>query len=59
VDQIMTPANFLRLGDSGSLMVEETTNNPVGLCFAGGGNASFSNPIGPVLRSFRATVCSQ
>ncbi len=55
----MTPGNFLRLGDSGSLMVEETTNNPVGLCFAGGGNASFSNPIGPVLRSFRATVCSQ
>jgi hypothetical protein len=58
-NQIMTPANFIRSGDSGSLMVEQGTNNPVGLCFAGGSGGSFENPIGPVLQKFSATVCSQ
>ncbi|HEY2955936.1 MAG TPA: hypothetical protein VGK89_11880 [Candidatus Eisenbacteria bacterium] len=58
-NQIMMPGNFIRSGDSGSLMVEETTNNPVGLCFAGGSGASFANPIGPVLQNFGATICSQ
>ena len=56
VSQIQTPGNFIRSGDSGSLMVTETTNDPVGLCFAGGSGASFSNPIGPVLQAFSATV---
>ncbi len=59
VGQIMTPGSFLRPGDSGSLMVTETGNNPVGLCFAGGSSATFANPIGPVLQRFSATVCSQ
>jgi hypothetical protein len=59
VNQIMTPGNFIRSGDSGSLMVEETSNNPVGLCFAGGSGASFANPIGDVLQAFGATVASQ
>jgi hypothetical protein len=56
VNQIQTPGSFIRSGDSGSLMVTETGNNPVGLCFAGGSGASFSNPIGPVLQSLGVTV---
>ena len=57
--QIMTPATFIRAGDSGSLMVTETANDPVGLCFAGGGGGSFANPIGPVLQRFNATIATQ
>jgi len=56
VNQIQTPGSFQRSGDSGSLMVTETGNNPVGLCFAGGSGASFANPIGPVLQAMGATV---
>jgi len=56
VNQIMTPASFIRSGDSGSLMVTQSGNNPVGLCFAGGSGGSFANPIGPVLSRFNATV---
>jgi hypothetical protein len=57
--QIMTDAQFIRSGDSGSLMVTETGNNPVGLCFAGGSGGSFENPIGPVLQAFGATIATQ
>jgi hypothetical protein len=57
--QIMTSGQFIRSGDSGSLMVTESGNDPVGLCFAGGSGGSFANPIGPVLQSFSATVCGQ
>jgi hypothetical protein len=49
--QIMTPGNFINSGDSGSLMVTETGNSPVGLCFAGGSGGSFANPIGAVLQA--------
>ncbi|HET7226514.1 MAG TPA: hypothetical protein VFK69_12460 [Candidatus Eisenbacteria bacterium] len=60
VNQIETPGNFIRSGDSGSLMVEQSTNNPVGLCFAGGGGGSFENPIGPVLQALGgATIVGQ
>jgi hypothetical protein len=59
VNQIYVASNFIRSGDSGSLMVTETGNNPVGLCFAGSGGQSFANPIGPVLQAFGATVCGQ
>jgi hypothetical protein len=59
VDQIMISRNFIKSGDSGSLMVEESTNNPVGICFAGGGGASFANPVRPALEYFNATVCGQ
>jgi hypothetical protein len=54
--QIQTPGQFIRSGDSGSLMVTQSGNNPVGLCFAGSSQASFSNAIGPVLQTFGATV---
>lgn len=59
VNQVMTGGSFIRSGDSGSLMVTESGNNPVGLCFAGGSGGAFANPIGPVLQKFGATVCSQ
>jgi hypothetical protein len=59
VNQIYVASNFIRSGDSGSLMVTETGNNPVGLCFAGGSGNSFANPIGPVLQALGATVCGQ
>lgn len=60
VNQIQTPGSFIRSGDSGSLMVESSTNNPVGLCFAGGSGGSFANPIGPVLQALGgATIVSQ
>jgi hypothetical protein len=56
VNQIQTPGNFIRSGDSGSLMVTETGANPVGLCFAGGSGGSFANPISNVLSRFNVTV---
>ena len=43
-------------GDSGSLIVTEIGNNPVGLLFAGGGDFTFANPIGLVLESFEVDV---
>ncbi|HYJ32248.1 MAG TPA: hypothetical protein VE326_03440 [Candidatus Binatia bacterium] len=54
--QIQTGGQFIRSGDSGSLMVTETGNNPVGLCFAGSSSASFSNPIGPVLQALGVSM---
>ncbi|HEV8539215.1 MAG TPA: hypothetical protein VGR15_09900 [Bacteroidota bacterium] len=60
VNQIMVDGSFIRSGDSGSLMVTDNASaNPVGLCFAGGGGASFANPIGPVLQGLGVSVCSQ
>jgi hypothetical protein len=44
--------NFLAAGDSGSLLVTETGNHPVGLCFAGGDDGAFANPIGPIVSYF-------
>jgi len=58
-NQIMVDAQFIRSGDSGSLMVTETGNNPVGLCFAGGSGGAFANVIGPVLQAFGATIATQ
>ena len=57
--QIMTDPQFIRSGDSGSLEVTETGNNPVGLLFAGGSGGTFANPIGPVLQAFGATIATQ
>jgi len=58
VNQIYVASSFIRSGDSGSLMVTQSGNNPVGLNFAGGAGTSFANPIGPVLSYFSATICS-
>lgn len=54
--QIQTPGSFIRSGDSGSLMVTQSGNNPVGLCFAGSSQASFANPIGPVLSALGVAI---
>jgi hypothetical protein len=59
VNQIYVASSLIRSGDSGSLMVTQNGNNPVGLCFAGGSGSSFANPINDVLSFFNATVCNQ
>jgi hypothetical protein len=49
-------APFSQSGDSGSLIVDAVTLQPVGLLFAGGGNMTFANPIGAVLAAYGVTV---
>ena len=59
VGQIMTSSSFCKSGDSGSLVVTSTGNNPVGLLFAGTNTGqAVLNPIGLVLTRFSATICS-
>ena len=48
--------NFLQAGDSGSLLMIEDGNHPVGLCFASGTVGAFANPIGPVLSYFGVQI---
>lgn len=47
----VTGRRFIQAGDSGSLLVTRTGNNPVGLLFAGSSNGSYAvaNPIDLVL----------
>ena len=49
---------FLKSGDSGSLMVEDVTNNPraVGLLFAGSSSYAIANPIDDVLSFLNASM---
>ena len=52
VDQIVvegTGSSFSAGGDSGSLIVEDGTNKPVALLFAGNSSVTIGNPIGKVL----------
>jgi hypothetical protein len=51
-------SKFLGGGDSGSLMVEDVTNDPraVGLLFAGSNSIAVANPINEVLNFFNATM---
>jgi hypothetical protein len=51
-------SNFLAGGDSGSLMVEDTNNNPraVGLLFAGSSRTAVANPIDEVLSFMNASM---
>ena len=57
VNQIYIPgATFLQAGDSGSLLVSQDGNHPVGLCFAGGSDGAFANPIGPILSYFGVQI---
>jgi hypothetical protein len=44
------PSSFSGSGDSGSLIVTQTGNNPVGLLFAGSSTTTFANPIDIVLQ---------
>jgi len=43
-------------GDSGSLIVDGVTKEPVALLFAGGGGMTFANPISPVLSRFNIQI---
>jgi hypothetical protein len=49
---------FILPGDSGSLLVNYPSNNPVGLLFAGDstGKLAIANPINPVLQRFGVTI---
>ena len=49
-------AGFSDGGDSGSLIVTETGNNPVGLLFAGSATMTLANPIDAVLDAFGVVV---
>ena len=48
--------NFIQAGDSGSLLVSSDGNHPVGLCFAGGTDGGFANPIAPILSFFGVQI---
>jgi PKD repeat protein len=52
----ISDGSFSAGGDSGSLIVTETGNNPVGLLFAGSSTRTIANPIGPVLARFGVTI---
>jgi hypothetical protein len=59
VNQIQFPGTFINSGDSGSLAVTQTGNNPVALMFAGGTGGSFGNPIGTVLQALGGATVVQ
>jgi hypothetical protein len=46
---LVTGANFIESGDSGSLLVETNTARPVGLMYAAGGTTAVANPITDVI----------
>jgi hypothetical protein len=57
VNQIsITPGGFSAGGDSGSLVVTQDGNNPVGLLFAGSSTRTLATPIGTVLTRFGVTI---
>jgi hypothetical protein len=53
-----TSQQFMRAGDSGSLLVQDVSPNPraIGLLFAGNNSAAFANPIGQVLNFLGASM---
>jgi hypothetical protein len=52
----VTPGTFSAAGDSGSLIVEASSNDPVALLFAGGSTGTFGNPITSVLGQLGVSV---
>lgn len=56
---VITPGTFSAGGDSGSLVVTEDGNHPVGLLFAGSSSYTIANPIDPVLSRFGVTIDGQ
>ena len=57
VDQLaITPGAFSAGGDSGSLIVTQSGNRPVGLLFAGSSARTLANRIQPVLTRFGVTI---
>jgi hypothetical protein len=53
---LITPGSFSAAGDSGSLIVTQNGNNPVGLLFAGSSTTTIANPIDAVLASFNVAI---
>jgi len=53
---VITPGTYSAGGDSGSLVVTQSGNNPVGLLFAGSDTLTIANPIDAVLGSFGVSV---
>jgi hypothetical protein len=53
---IISGGGFSAGGDSGSLVVTQGGNNPVGLLFAGGQGRTVANPIDAVLDAFGVTI---
>jgi hypothetical protein len=51
--------DFLKSGDSGSLLVTQEGAHPIGLLFAGGEGSAFANPIKPVLDYFGVTLAGR
>jgi hypothetical protein len=59
MDQIsITPGNFSGGGDSGSLIVTQDGNHPVGLLFAGSNTITLANRISSVLSTFGVAIDS-
>jgi hypothetical protein len=56
---VITPGAFSAGGDSGSLIVTESGNQPVGLLFAGSSSYTIANPIDAVLSHFSVAVDGQ
>ena len=57
VGQILVgPGGFSTGGDSGSLIVTQIGNNPVGLLFAGSSSVTVANPIDAVLTQFHVII---
>jgi len=53
---VIGPGGFSDGGDSGSLIVTQEGNNPVGLLFAGSSSVTIANPIDAVLAAFSASI---
>jgi len=53
---VIKPGRFSAGGDSGSLIVTQSGNQPVGLLFAGSSFVTIANPIGPVLERFGVSI---
>ena len=57
VNQILiSPGGFSAAGDSGSLIVTQADNSPVGLLFAGSSSVTIANRIDLVLAQFGVTI---
>ena len=55
----VSPGPFAAPGDSGSLIVEQGSNRPVALLFAGGDGLTIGSPIDLVLQRFGVTIEGQ
>ena len=55
----ISPGPFSAPGDSGSLVVTQGGNQPVGLLFAGGDGLTIANPIDAVLQRFGVSIEGQ